>query len=290
MDCPSAEQILDILDQASEVTRQDPYRQGHLIVLPNYGQVIMTGDFHGCLDNFARLEWFADLKRCSQRHVVIHELIHTNGSGESEDGSCMLLVRAAQWKIEYPDQVHFLLGNHDLAQLTAREISKGGAASIANFNRWIVSRYGEANGTKVIEKIGEFLATLPVAARCPNRLWLSHSLPGPYAMDNFDFSIFDRQWQWDDFVPRGSVYETVWGRGHTAQQLADLAEILKVDYFILGHQRQDQGYMVQWERLIILASDHGLGCFMPIDLSTSYTFPDLVRRIKFFYDLPEVKV
>jgi hypothetical protein len=41
--------------------------------------------------------------------VVLHELIHANGSqylaanqAQGQDASCLLLIQAAQWKIDYP--------------------------------------------------------------------------------------------------------------------------------------------------------------------------------------------
>ncbi|MFA5863112.1 MAG: metallophosphoesterase [Phycisphaerae bacterium] len=297
MDYTDPHQIIDILGKAAVLNRLDSFRTGHLLTLPTYGQVIMTGDFHGWVENFHKLQWFADLGRCQDRYVILHELIHSNGSPcpdasrvKAQDASCLLLVKAAQWKIDYPDQVHFLLGNHDLAQITNREITKGGAASIANFNQWVVIRFGEKAGGEIIEAIREFLLTLSLAAKCPNRIWMSHSLPTPGAMDNFDFSIFDRQWQLGDMTPRGSVYETVWGRSHSSEQLEELADLLNVDFFIVGHQNQDQGYQTQGDRLIILASDHSRGCLLPIDLSRRYSFNELLARIRFFYDIPNVKI
>jgi hypothetical protein len=284
------DQIIDILDQAAVLNRMDPLREGHVLVFPNYGQVIMTGDLHGYADNFRKLAWFANLDRSPQRHVILHELIHCNGQMTAEgDNSFLLLVQAAQWKIDYPDQVHFLMGNHDLAQLTDREISKGGAASIKNFNLWISQKYGEAATGKILEKLNQFIISLPLAARCPNRLWLSHSLPSPHAINLFDFSIFSREWTPDDMMPKGSLYELLWGRNQTAEELEDLAGMLNLDYFIVGHQAQENGYAVVGGRMIILASDHGLGCFLPIDLSRRYKFQELVERIKFFHVLPGVE-
>lgn len=289
MNFSDPEQILDILDQASIQNRLDSLREGHILNLPNYGQVIMTGDLHGHFQNFKKLQWFADLERVVHRHVIIHELIHSNGNQSPEgDDSLLLLVQAAQWKIDYPDQVHFLMGNHDLAQLTDREISKGGAASIANFNKWIVDRFGHETAEKILAKVDEFFLSLPLAAKSPNRIWFSHSLPGTHAMDYFDFSLFSRDWEAGDYVPKGSLYELIWGRNHTAEQLVELAELLNVDFFVLGHQRKEQGYELQHERLIILASDHSLGCFLPIDLAKRYTFKELAERVKFFYELPDL--
>jgi hypothetical protein len=289
MDYYDSDQIIDILDQAAVLNRLDPLRDGHILVFPDYGQVIMTGDLHGYTDNFKKLVWFANLERSMQRHVILHELIHSTSQMTSDgDPSLLLLIQAAQWKIDYPDQVHFLMGNHDLAQLTDREISKGGAASIKNFNEWVTRTYGQEAGMKILAKLNQFIISMSLAAKCPNRIWLSHSLPSPHAINFFDFSLFSRDWTGDDMTPKGSLYELLWGRNQTADELKDLADILDLDYFIVGHQAQENGYAVVGSRLLILASDHGLGCFMPIDLSRRYKFQELIDRIKFFHDLPTV--
>jgi len=296
MELSQPDQILKVLEEAASLNRQDSFREGHLLKFPNYGQVIMTGDIHGYGANFQRLRQYADLDRQIHRHVIIHEIIHTNGTNgqpaapdkpTDEDASSLILFQAAQWKVDYPDQVHFLLGNHDLAQITNREISKGGIPSIAQFNQWITDRFGQDPGEKILRRIDDFLGSVPLAAKCANRIWLSHSLPGPVGMNFFDFSIFHREWTADDLVPKGSVYELVWGRAHQLNQLQELGEFLDVDHFIVGHQGQEQGFDTVDERVIILASDHAMGCFLPIDLNKKYTFRELVERVKFFCDLPE---
>ena len=61
------------------------------------------------------------------RHVVLHELVHAEPEGWNEpDLSSRLLIAAARWKCQYPEQVHFLQSNHELAQLTGQEITKAG--------------------------------------------------------------------------------------------------------------------------------------------------------------------
>ncbi len=289
MKCPEYENVVEILEQAASLNKEDSLRTGHIILLPDYGHVVMTGDFHGCLHNFRKLQWYADLEHSIHRHVIIHELIHTsNGYYTEEDNSCQLLIEAARWKIEYPEQVHFLLGNHDLAQITSREITKNGQASIQNFNQWIYDTFG-GKADEILESIDRFLLTIPLAARTQNRIWMSHSLPCESVIDNIDFSVFEREWTDEDFIPGGSVYEFVWGRGHTKEYLDKLADLLDVDYFIVGHQSQPEGFSCVDEREIILASEHYQGCFMPIDLSVSYSFDKLVGRIKSFLDLPDVE-
>jgi hypothetical protein len=201
-----------------------------------------------------------------------------------EDDSCRLLLDAMEWKVQFPEQVHFLLGNHDLAQLTGREITKSGGASIAAFNRWVAQQFA-GRAEEVLEALGRLLMSLPLAARTPNRIWMSHSLPGPYAFSTFDLSIFSRDWRPADLLPGGSVYELVWGRAHTAAHMEMMAELLGVDIFIVGHQGQPDGFEYDFDRLIILASDHAMGCFAAFDLSRPLDFDDLIDRIRYFYQV-----
>ncbi len=289
---PSPNQIIEILEKAREYNLQDPYRTGHLLTLPNYGQVVMTGDFHGYDVNFEKLKTFADLERYYPRHVVIHELIHSNGSAKNQqqDSSSLLLVKSAQWKIQFPEQVHFILGNHDLAQITSREITKNGAASIASFNRWIEQQF-PSHAEKIIQKIKDFLLSIPLAIKCPNKILLAHSLPSDNFVDAFDMTVFEREWKSEDLLPGGSVYEFVWGRTHSKNTLQKLSRKFNVDYFIVGHQKQEKGFSLIENKMIILASDHSMGCFITIDLSKKYTFNELKKRIRSFTELtlPEEK-
>ena len=53
-----------------------------------------------------------------------------------------------------------------------------------------------------------------------------------------------------------------------------------MDHFIIGHQPQESGYAVLFDRMIILASDHNHGVFLPVDCRKKYTVDQLVERIR----------
>lgn len=282
----SAKEIIDILKQARELNLNDPYRKGNVIYLPNYGQVVMTGDLHGYEPNFEKIKKFADLGRYHPRHIILHELIHApRMATDSEDCSCRLLIDAAIWKIQFPEQVHFILGNHDLAQITGKEILKNNGTSISAFNQWIEKRYQESF-QEILEAINEFLLSLPLAVKTPNRIMLSHSLPQDKAIEKFDLTILERNWKQEDLLAGGSVYEFVWGRKHSLEGLAKLSELFDVKFFIVGHQRQEEGCFLVDKKMIILASDHPLGCFITIDLAKDYSFEELTKNIYSFYQIP----
>ena len=67
------------------------------------GQLVVTGDLHGNLRNFEKLQRFCALERSPGRSVILHELIHEDiVEPDQHDLSIDLLVRAAQWKCAFP--------------------------------------------------------------------------------------------------------------------------------------------------------------------------------------------
>ena len=281
-----AAQAIDTLVEATALNRADPLRNGSLLEFPAYGQLVMTGDMHGHRRNFEKLCKYADLARASSRHVILHELIHQETLYNQPDTSYELLIEAAGYKCRFPDQVHFIQSNHELAQLTGQRISKGGRDVVQEFSDSVVQGYGARDGEAILKSICAFIASFPLAARTPNRVWLSHSLPNEREMSWFDPGIVHRTDFNDiDRHDGGSVYSLVWGRYHSPALLTRLGETWDVDIFITGHQPQETGYAIVHERLIIIASDHQHGVFLPFDLSKPQTVETLERSIRKFVEV-----
>jgi len=265
---------------AAELNRQDPLLRGSLLHFPDYGQLVMTGDLHGHQRNLERIQNFCDLAHAPARHVILHEIVHAElESFVSTDMSHLVLLQAARWKREYPDQVHFMHGNHELSQLTRHEISKGGRIVTKDFIRGVEVSYGD-DTEEVYEAILDFISSFALAGRTSNRVFLSHSLPGHRDIDRFDCSIFDKPFSDLDLSERGSVYPLVWGRYQTADALERLATLLDVDLFVCGHQPQEDGYEVRHDRMIIIASDHNHGVLLPFDLRKPQCIGDLVQIMR----------
>jgi hypothetical protein len=274
---------IDTFRKAAELNLEDPVRQGSLLCFSNYGQVVMTGDMHGHRRNFEKLVKYCQLESTPVRHVILHELIHEEPAGyNAPDLSVELLLDAAKWKTFFPDQVHFLQSNHELAQLQNHQISKGGRIVTEDFDRGVAQALESNNIDKALEAIDEFIASFPLAARTPNRIFFSHSLPDASCIDEFDPRCVDQPAGELDLTEGGSVYQLVWGRRHTPALLDRLARAYEVDYFVTGHQPQEFGYEVRMDRLIILASDHNHGVFLPVDCSKKYDIDALVSRIRPF--------
>jgi len=278
----NAAEAIDAFSRAAELNLSESHREASIVRLPAYGQGVMTGDLHGHKKNFEKLQKYAMLDRVSARHVILHEIAHAELDSRFVDHSHELMLRAAQYKCEFPEQVHFLQSNHELAQLTAYPIAKNGRAVIEDFDNSVGQAYGGAHAAEVLAAINQFIASFPLAVVTQNRIWMSHSLPNTYDMKEFDFSIFQRPVTMEDLQKNASIFSLVWGRRHTREHVDKLAEALGVDTFITGHQPQEMGYNFMFDRLIILASDHNHGTFLPFDLSKTQTAEELVRNIRKF--------
>jgi len=283
----AAYEAIELLHAAAQANREDPYRQSSLLDLDDHGQVVMTGDLHGHLKNFQKLVRYANLAGTPARHIVLHELLHTPTiQADEPDPSFWLLIEAARYKYEFPEQVHFLLGNHEIAQLTGRDIVKDGLYAVANFRNTVLKLYGEDRGQDVLLAVDEFILSLPLAVRTPNRVFMAHSLPDASQLDRFDARIVHRTWDRLDAMPGGSVYMWLWGRQHNEALLTRLTELFDADLFIIGHVPQEMGYGLVADRLIILASEHAHGVFLPFDLRKPYSRDDLVRNIRKIASIP----
>ena len=276
-----AETTARLLLEAAMLLREDPIRRGGTLEFSSAGQLVMTGDLHGNLKNFEKLQRFCALERCPGRNVILHEIIHEDLSAAGQmDLSIDLLLRVAQWKRDFPDNVYMIQSNHELAQMRGQEITKGGRSVLFDFERGVRHRFGD-DAPVVLSAVREYIAALPLGARTRNGIFLCHSLPDPGRIDTFDLSVFERPLTEIDLAPGGDAYSLLWGRFHSPAVVERFAKRLGVDYFIVGHTPQEQGYAIIG-KMIVLASDHMHGSFLPIDLSRKYTIEELESGIRKF--------
>jgi hypothetical protein len=155
------------------------------------------------------------------------------------------------------------MGNHDTSVINNSDVMKDGKemnqAMLAALDREFAQ-----DSQQIILALRQFLFSQPLAVKCENRIWISHSLPN------------DR---YVDVVRPNSAYLLTWGRNHSQETLDKLAEMFDVDVFILGHQPQSEGWGRLGENLLVLTSEHNHGTLLPLDLSKSYTLEELLELI-----------
>ncbi|MBN1391908.1 MAG: metallophosphoesterase [Sedimentisphaerales bacterium] len=271
--------IIDLLNKGAEANTADKFRRGNIIHLPADGRLIAAGDIHGHRRNFERIVAFADLPNNPDNHLLLQEIIH--GGPRDAAGGCLshkLLLDVVRYKLDFPDRVHIIMGNHDIAFISNSKVMKDGE-EMNRLTKLAMDREFEDASADVQLAIRQFLFSQPLAIRCENRIWLSHSLPADNFVNKFDHGILDKQLKINDCVKPGSAYLLTWGRNFSRKTVDKMAELFDADIFILGHQPQTQGWGQSGEKIIILASDHNHGCLLPIDLAKSYTVDTLIDSI-----------
>lgn len=270
----------DIFRRAADLNAEDSRRRGNIVHLHSGSEVVATGDLHGNRAGLAKIIEYCHLSSAHQRQLVLQEIIHGLPDPRcGHDRSGELLLRAARLKTAHPDDVLFLLGNHDVAQLTGNEVIKDGRGLCKDFEAGVRFSFGEA-ADEVLEAMNDFLMSMPLAVQCPNGVFLAHSAPSPWRMEKAGIEIFQRPYRPEDLLRGGAVYEWTWGRDQSIEQLDALAEQLGVELFVLGHRHCKGGYEVLCERAIVLNSDDTHGCVMPFDADSPTSIEQLTTLVK----------
>jgi hypothetical protein len=281
----SPSKILDLFYRVTELNRTDPLRNGNMICFPGGrdeepNELLVLGDLHNHTRNIEKFRKVAALDRFPRRHVLLQEIIHGGILGpQGEDRSLDMLVQAMEWACQFPGQVHFILSNHDMAQVQRVAIMKDGYDLTDRFARYMHSRFGsELNAANLA--FNQFVYSLPLAAITASGIMFTHSLPSARDIATFDQAILRRPLTVADYARNGPIYQLIWGRNQTQEVLSTLSRVWWSELFVCGHQSFDEGYSVIGDRMLILDSSHNHGVFLHVDLARQYTLEDLVRSVR----------
>ena len=253
----------DLLHEAAEVLLSAPNREGCTVRTPEGSTITVSGDLHDNLPNLARIAAAADLQEPSN-HVVVQELIHGPILHHGCDLSHRMLLRVAALILAHRGQVHPLLGNHELAQLLRRGVSKGGGNSVEQFEAGLDLAFAD-DAELVSGALDVFITAMPLALRTADGVCCAHSMPEPVHLSRFDTGVFDRLLtDADREGPFGSAYLLTWGRRYNDESLGVLAEAWDVEGFLLGHVHAEMGAECRGERALILNSEHERGTLLKL--------------------------
>lgn len=270
--------VAELFTQAAKANLETPGRSGAVVDLPDSGRLLISGDLHDNAGNFQRLLKLADLDSASSNRAIFHEVIHGPDLVNGMDLSVRMLARVAATKCRYPEQVNVLQSNHELAQFRSEGILKEGRDTVESFDEGLDFMYGQ-DADAVRQAMNAYLVSLPLAVRCANGVFISHSLPSNSRAKRFDTTVIDRVPTHEELLEKGDAYYMVWGRNQKQETADALAEAWGCRQFVLGHQPADMGFEPQGDNMLILASDHSHGVALPIDLSQSYDQEQLIEAI-----------
>jgi hypothetical protein len=275
LDLDDADFVVDLLQHTADLNRSDPRRDANVVHLPDRGAFLATGDLHDNTPALQRIVKQSRLDQASDRYLVLHELIHGPTRLNGMDLSIRTLLRACAVKRAYPEQVFFLLSNHELAQRRQDHVFKDGGSDIDAFNEGLEHLYEDA-AERVHQAFDAYVDSLPLAVQCENGVMVAHSLPSPRKIEVFDASVLRRPLTEADYASSGSASLMVWGRHQNVKIATELAEAWGVHAFILGHQPPEMGWEEKANNILLITSEHGHGCCVEIDLSRAYSRDALI--------------
>ena len=257
--------VCETLLRATELLFSYEGRVGSTHHIPPEGNTLVSGDLHDNPLHLAKIIKLAALHEPAN-HVVLQELIHSGDTHNVHDYSYQMLVRVAALVVSYPLQVHPILANHELSQVTRRAITKGGSELVEGFLHGIDHVFGN-KADSVLSAISAFVYAMPLAVRSKSGLMCCHSLPNEALMNAFDMDVIDRELLPGDVRGGdGSAYMMVWGRQHTREQIDMLAAYWGVKLFCLGHAWVPGGVEVTMDKVVHINSDHDNGAVLLIRL------------------------
>jgi len=273
---------IDVFRRASEIQRELPIRRGNVVVLTKESgdDVLVGADLHGHRLNFRRLCHQASLDQHSRRHLIVQEVLH-GGPSYPACGGCMshlLLEDVVKLVVSYPGRVHFLLGNHELAEITDFPIRKGTNFLNLQFRRGIEQFYGAA-AADVRQAYVDYLKTCPLAVRLANGIFICHSLPDAKSFRVFDPRVLDQPLEAADLIEGGQVFRLLWGRDYAAETADRFAKMVGAKILIHGHEPCDQGFAIPNGRQIILDSSRYNACSLLLPIHEDVSHECLVKRI-----------
>jgi hypothetical protein len=277
---PHPERLLITLRQATHAFRHTPGRTGRLVRLPAGAEVMVAGDMHGSVENFRLLLKRADLSAQPQRHLVVQELVHGPFRyPQGGDKSHQLVDVIAALKCQFPERVHYLLGNHELAQWRRQAIGKGDVDYNELFRTGIAAAYGD-HAAAIEAAYDDLFAAADLAVRTDNRVFISHSLPSAKHLANLDPAILEQDdpgaeaWQFG-----GPLHALVWGRDVRDSTAAAFLAKVDADWLLTGHIPCPEGYTIPNARQIILDALGTPACYCLFPTDRALALADLQSGI-----------
>ncbi len=277
------ESVIADYQAATQANLETPAREGNLVHLTSESaeEVMVTGDLHGHRRNFNSIRRIADLENHPRRHLVMQEVCH-GGPTYPSNGGCMshtLLEDVAKLKATYPDRLHFIMSNHEMAELTDYPIVKQRKMLNLLFRLGLQEAYGPAT-EKVREAYLPFLRSCPLGVRVADDILVCHSAPANFNPHAFDVTIFDRPLEAVDFREHGQLFNMLWGRDFSQENAAKYAKVTHSKVLIHGHEPCSSGFEAPNDIQIILDCCGEKASYVVLPTDRALSHQEIVERVE----------
>ncbi len=278
-------QDITVFQDATSSLYADKFRKGDVIVLPSEGDLIISGDIHGNIENLRRILEAADLAGHPKRHLVVHELVHNIYNEDFQgDYSYECLLEVANTKNQFIDRIHYLMGNHELCEIQGREIMKDGKPIPLVFGPKGIGAFGKSGG-ELRESCLQFLKSLPIGVLTPAGVWFSHSTPEKllrrFMLDEF-LKPADASASRGSRTERDEILEDlVWGRDYSPTSAAEFAAKVKSQVLVVGHTPcGPEGFMAPNPYHVIIDSKDSNAVILYLRLDKKYNQKGVLANIR----------
>jgi hypothetical protein len=242
---------------------------------------MVTGDIHGHRRNFNLIRRAAALDRHARRHLVLQEACH-GGPSYWQNGGCMshtIVEDIAALKVMYPERVHFLLGNHELAEMSDYPIQKNRVLLNLMFRLGLQQMYGPA-AEPVREAMLRFFWSCPLAVRLPHDIFIAHSLPEFTDSREFDPSVLKRPLTPADCLEQADVFRMLWGRDYRRANAKAFAESVGARLLITGHEPCQEGFVAPNDLQIVLDCCGEKAAYALLPVGPALSHAQLMERVQ----------
>lgn len=271
LEVSEADRAIELIRAAGRARATDDKVHGRAVILPEEGQVWLTGDLHGNVDNLQAFADLADLKNHPDRFLVVQEIVHSRLiTADNRDLSFVAIMEAIRLQKQFPGQVYYLLGNHDLAVHIDKELVKGGKYLNRYLFRGMAYMYRDRY-EEVLAEYRKFIADMPAAILAPNGVFMAHSTPKAAFVPSLS-----REFLTDEAVTKPlkslrPINAMVNGRDYKQETADRFADQLEVDVMLCGHTPTNKGWRIPNKRHLIVDSQHGKARYVAFDLAHRYT-------------------
>lgn len=259
------------------------------VVLPAEGTLLVNTDLHGNLEDLQRMEalFLASRARGPTYWVILGDLVHGPNADvrqrdphlyDYEDRSWALVERVEALKRSHPEQVHFVLGNHDHAHV--------GGPRTAKFYPDEAGHLESALTSSQRERMRAFFDAALLAVAAPCGLFMSHGAPDR-TLSSLQLLESFRSFDQASHSPeqrrilRGLL--RCYGQSHeeTAQLLAQLSTPqLELSVVVHGHDKDEEGWFIEGENQlcpVIFGAPRSAKRYLEVDLCARFTSAEDLR-------------
>ncbi len=210
---------------------------GGLVIISEGQRLVVVGDLHGRYENLERIlkdrNNLASIIDGDTQLVFTGDAIHPPSSLYNDDDayndSFAVMMLIMTLKAENPDNIHYVIGNHDNAHVGGEMAGRGSVRQDTAFEKFITDKFGEG----VLERYRQFVARSPLALKANfgshHMLLLHATVPHKVHRDSdlTDILIEGRRSK--------KMRDLLWSRQYDDETLDNVAEGMGVKLVVSGH-------------------------------------------------------